>query len=76
MRCEMTVKGRVQNGIVILDEPDSLPEGAEVRVEVVAAAEKPAAQRRGGMWKGQVRIADDFDDLPDDLAAAFGVLPD
>lgn len=66
----------MQNGIVILDEPDSLPDGAEVRVEVVAATEKPAAKRRGGMWKGQVRIADDFDDLPDDLAAAFGGPPE
>jgi len=27
--------------------------------------------RRPGQWKGQVRIADDFDDLPADLAAAF-----
>jgi prevent-host-death family protein len=25
-----------------------------------------------GAWRGQVEIADDFDDLPADLAAAFG----
>jgi len=25
-----------------------------------------------GMWKGQVHIADDFDELPDDIADAFG----
>lgn len=25
-----------------------------------------------GVWKGRVRIADDFDDLPDDLAGALG----
>ncbi len=25
-----------------------------------------------GAWRGQVRIADDFDELPDDIAAAFG----
>ena len=25
-----------------------------------------------GAWKGQVRIADDFDELPDDLADALG----
>lgn len=29
--------------------------------------------RQGGQWKGRVRIADDFDDLPDDIAAAFGI---
>ena len=25
-----------------------------------------------GVWHGQVRIADDFDDLPDDMAESFG----
>jgi prevent-host-death family protein len=25
-----------------------------------------------GAWRGRVRIADDFDELPDDLAEAFG----
>jgi prevent-host-death family protein len=25
-----------------------------------------------GVWRGKVRIADDFDDLPDDLAEALG----
>ena len=25
-----------------------------------------------GAWKGKVRIADDFDDLPDDIADALG----
>ena len=27
--------------------------------------------RTPGCWRGKVRIADDFDALPDDLAAAF-----
>lgn len=27
-----------------------------------------------GAWEGRVRIADDFDDLPDDLAEALGAL--
>ena len=31
----------------------------------------PTAPRRPGAWKGLVKIADDFDDLPEDLAAAF-----
>ena len=26
-----------------------------------------------GIWRGQVHIADDFDELPDDLADAFGM---
>ena len=25
-----------------------------------------------GSWRGQVHIADDFDELPDDIAEAFG----
>ena len=29
------------------------------------------APRRAGGWRGRVTIADDFDELPDDLAAAF-----
>jgi hypothetical protein len=28
-----------------------------------------------GQWKGRVRIADDFDTLPDDIAIAFGIDP-
>ncbi len=30
-------------------------------------------RRQGGQWKGQVTIAADFDDLPDDLAESFGM---
>jgi prevent-host-death family protein len=26
-----------------------------------------------GLWKGQVWMADDFDELPDDMAEAFGM---
>jgi len=31
----MIHRGRVTNGVVLLEEPGSLPEGAEVRVEFV-----------------------------------------
>ena len=31
--------------------------------------------RKGGQWGGKIRIADDFDELPDDLARAFGMEP-
>ncbi len=31
----MVYRGHVKNGVVVLDESTSLPEGAEVRVEVV-----------------------------------------
>jgi prevent-host-death family protein len=28
-----------------------------------------------GVWKGRVRISEDFDELPDDLAERFGIEP-
>ena len=33
----------------------------------------PRQRRKGGQWKGQVTIAPDFDDMPDDLAESFGM---
>ena len=43
-----------------------------VRLTPILADQSP---RVGGQWKGRVHIADDFDTLPDDLAAAFGIEP-
>lgn len=53
---------------------------------VITRRGEPAArlvpERRGegfaslaGAWRGQVKIADDFDELPDDLADALGLKP-
>jgi prevent-host-death family protein len=53
---------------------------------VITRRGEPAArlvpERRGegfaslaGSWRGQVKIADDFDELPDDLADALGTKP-
>ena len=30
-------------------------------------------QRRPGALKGKIKIADDFDELPEDIAEAFGI---
>lgn len=38
----MTYRGRVQNGIVVLDPPAKLPEGAEVTIELQETGAKPA----------------------------------
>ncbi len=43
-----------------------------VRLTAIVADNSP---RQGGQWKGRVRIADDFDQLPDDLAVALGIDP-
>jgi prevent-host-death family protein len=40
------------------------------RLVPVADTTSLAAVR--GVWRGRVHVADDFDDLPDDIAEAFG----
>ena len=43
----MTHRGKVKNGIVVLDDPSALPEGAEVSVRAVKApARKGGVKRR------------------------------
>jgi len=37
--------------------------------------EKNQQTRRPGALSGKIKIADDFDELPDDLAKAFGMVP-
>ena len=43
-----------------------------VRLVPIQASNAP---RQGGQWKGRVHISDDFDTLPEDIAAAFGIDP-
>jgi prevent-host-death family protein len=50
---------------------------------IIGKAGKPVArlikyqreveQRRPGALRGQIKIAEDFDELPDDIAEAFGM---
>ena len=39
----MMIPGRVQNGVVLVDDPASLPEGALVRVELISPARNQSA---------------------------------
>jgi prevent-host-death family protein len=43
--------------------------------KIVAYDEKPRGlMALEGVWKGKVKIADDFDELPEDLQRAFGMI--
>jgi prevent-host-death family protein len=41
-----------------------------VKLAPIASAASLASVR--GAWRGQVQLAEDFDELPDDIAEAFG----
>lgn len=62
-----------------------LVERAEAGEEIIIARSgKPVAKlvayrdrrgpRRGGQWRGKVKIKPDFDQLPQDIAAALGMV--
>jgi hypothetical protein len=76
----MTLAGHIHEGVVVLDEPASLPEGTRVRVEVLAPedvrkANAVPAPRQGGQYAGQIWMAPDFDEWPPDLHEALGMTP-
>ena len=58
----MTYKGHIKNGIVVLDDPVKLPDGAEVRVEVLEPKSEPTLADRLRSVIGSVK------GLPSDLA--------
>ncbi|MCY3023034.1 MAG: hypothetical protein NTW87_29000 [Planctomycetota bacterium] len=57
----MTCRGRVTGGVVVLEKPDALPEGAEVKVEMIP--------RRNRARKG----ANGRDKLPKPAGTAKGL---
>ena len=42
----MVYRGHIENGVVVLDEPAKLPEGAEVHVELAEGREAPTHAER------------------------------
>jgi prevent-host-death family protein len=76
MRMQMTNIHQAKSQLSKLIE--RVLQGEEV---IICKAGKPVAKlvryeqnhqrRRGGQWRGKVKIATDFDQLPDELAAAF-----
>ncbi len=71
----MVFSGHIQDGAIVPDEPITLPEGSQVLIQLKEEAEPatPLKPRQGGQCRGQIFIADDFDELPDDIAEAFGM---
>jgi prevent-host-death family protein len=47
----------------------------EPAVRLVPARQGDGFASLAGTWRGQVRIGDDFDQLPADLAEALGIEP-
>jgi hypothetical protein len=60
----VVLEGTVRNGVIVLDRPQDLPEGA--RIEVVV---KPSAQSALQLTEMLMRHAGKAVGLPDDLAA-------
>jgi hypothetical protein len=63
----MVYRGHVKNGVVVLDEPCSLPDGAEVQVNVIPP--QPAGQPGQG-------IPSLYEQLRPFIGAAKGLPPD
>lgn len=59
----MVYRGHVQNGMVVVEGSPDLPEGAEVRVELVSREEKGETL---GQWL--LQFSGMLTDLPSDLA--------
>ncbi|MEX0702441.1 MAG: hypothetical protein WD069_10135 [Planctomycetales bacterium] len=57
----MTYHGRVENGVIVLDEPVALPEGTEVLVEPIAApAGKSLAERFADVIGAATELPEEF----------------
>jgi hypothetical protein len=75
----MSVTGHSHQGAIVPDIPLGLPEGARVEFVLADSCEanrqeaNSPKRRQGGWLKGQIHIAEDFDELPSDIADAFGM---
>jgi hypothetical protein len=65
----MTFKGKVANGVVVLDDPKALPEGSVVKVEAVPETESDTdKQQLDDLRQTLLRWAGTAKGLPPDLA--------
>jgi hypothetical protein len=59
----MTIRGHIENGVVVLDEPANVPDGTVVRVEIVESKPRKTLAERFANIIGAAN------DLPSDMAA-------
>jgi len=65
----MAFRGHIKGGLVVLDQPGDLPEGAEVRVELVSSGVATQAQSRGRtLYDRLQRVVGSAKGLPPDAA--------
>jgi hypothetical protein len=61
----MELEGTVQNGVIVLDRPEPLPEGTRVKIRV----EEPTPPRKPTLRERLLKHAGTVPDLPPDMAA-------
>ena len=66
----MTIEGHIEKGVVVFDQPVSLPDGTAVRVEVVPApSERPStAESTGHFLKHYKNVIGSVTDMCPDAA--------
>ena len=65
----MTYRGRVENGVVVLDPPADLPDGAEVEVHLIRSPAEDAADGEGpSLYERLKDVAGKAEGLPPDGA--------
>ena len=67
----MVYRGRIKNGVVVLEGPEAPPEGAEVVVRIV---ESPVAATPASPRRGLSRIIGVIKDAPRDWSSTVGHL--
>jgi len=70
----MTVRGKVKNGKVVLDDPQALSDGTEVEVRPAKKPKAPAKSRKSAKSKGRPRSL--AERLANVIGKAKGLPPD
>lgn len=64
----MTYRGRVENGVIVLDEAPLLPEGAAVKVEIDSVNESRKVDEKPRGVPALMKYAGCITDLPPDAS--------